>query len=383
MKKLLVISTLLFLLGCKKHLDNPLTGNSILVNDNFNYISWYNFSNTVYTDGSKLIVPSGAADRSNYLQNNYFNFGREVFSFTIIVHQKGEGIAISFADNATFYSTSLFTQWNLSSGNITMAYSDNVVKTNVNFGCLVGDTLSCVFTRDGWYLSASVENKRTGIIRECAFSSSSGLGTGGRLRLYFLGGAYDVTNFKIETVDVGPLMGRNTQTEDGSLTANEDWAIVGDSHGAGAGATGEQTSFVYLLFGPNRQNFSFPAVTIDYWLRSGMDNLLSTNKPNVLIEIGGNDARNLDTATFRFWYTKLVDTLLFYHKNLYLATLVPTLGSEGHSLVIKDIAAHYGLPCADIRAAFIGHPEYISEDGIHMNNIGHKEYASVVKPILR
>ena len=347
---------------------------------------WTNTSASV-TYNNKLIVASGSGSPTNFgqfLQNGFFNYDKQVLSTVIVPQSKTStsfGVGYTFGQNAQFFSLSSTAYINLTNGaDSGRVFVNGVASQNMAFN--TGDTIVFSLFVDGWNLTAQAWNKRNNQRVTATQLTSSRLGTGGRFRLCFLGGAQDITNVRVDSWNrIGGL------------------AIIGDSHTSGAGATIEANTYVSRLVNGDLSrvaNYGYPSITGGNvggfsWILSAWQNLKRQQPTQAVIAIGYNDATNVDTATFRVGYRAIIDSLLSINVRPILTTLVPRfanspINTPNYNIVINSLGAQYGLKVANVFGAMVTGanlivPNYLSSDLVHITDSGHAVMASTIRSV--
>lgn len=351
-----------------------------------------NPSSASVTYNDKLIVASGsggASDFSKYLQAvSYYNYDKEEFAITVVPKTKTSttyGIGITFGSNAAYYNISNTSTLNLSSSADSGKVSFNGVSSG-NLSFSVGDTIIYTLKVDGLNITVSAWNKTTNQRVQVNEVNSNRLGTGGRMRLCFMGGEQDITKVRIFSYN-----------KKGGV------AVVGDSHTSGTNSSIESNCYAMQIQNGSKYNFSnygYPSITAinilsgGNWITSVWANMKLQAPEYAIIALGYNDATNGDTASFRTAYRAIIDSCIANSITPILTTLVPRRSngspiSTNYNIVISSLATQYNLKLADVFTALIANSggtnvinqNYLSNDNIHMSDSGHLVMANTIKLI--
>lgn len=337
-----------------------------------------NPATTVTFTGSKLQVSGTPNNWNNYLEGGYYNYDKERIRTLFVPTNKTStsyGLGYTFSPNGSFYTSSLRVELNLTniadSGRIKFNYDGgNTVAQSAPFSISIYDSVEFSLIREGWSTTAYVVNKTKGTRNELNYISSSAFGTGGKLRLVFLGGTQDITNLNVSSTN----------------KYHPDYLIFGDSHSAGAGSSFESNGFAYLTF-PNKTRFaniSNGSLDMANARLSHLPNILTINPKTVLLTLGYNDRRDLatDSTTFRQRMDSLVSPLLRASINVILVNMVPQVAaSQVFDTTIRNLAVSRGLQLIDVRSRLGGTrlaAGYTAGDGIHLSDSGHIVYSNTL-----
>lgn len=340
--------------------------------------------NATISYSNKVIVSGGTANGANYLEftTPYNNYDKQKVSVIVVPQDRAStatnGIGLTQASNAAFFSTSYDIRWNLSSGvDSGRASFNGVYSPNSYFS--IGDTMICEWERDGWQQVVSILNKRT-LQRTFIPVNTNQIGTGGKMRLVFYGGSQHILAVNVESFNL-----KNTGI-----------AIAGDSHGTGSGATIESNAWVNLLMGMDKyrfSNYSHPSITALQWIISDWPNLKAQNPQYVIEALGYNDRRDLvdDSTAFKLRIIPILDSFALYNITPILTTLIPTTAGVGSatdkcSQALQNLAISRGLKIADVRAALLNggtsiYKNYLCSDGVHLSDSGNMIYMNVVRQV--
>lgn len=367
-----------------------------LLNESFSGVSipatFTNPSSASVSYNDKLIVASGSGAADNftkYLQSvSYYNFDKQEFAITLVPKTKKStsyGVGITFGSNAFYYNLASTSTLNLTDGADSGKVSFNGVSSG-NLSFSVGDTIIYSLKVDGWNITVSAWNKATNQRVQISEINSNRLGTGGRMRLCFLGGQQDITKVRVF-----------------SWNRKGGIAVLGDSHTSGTNATIEANSYAMRLqYGSkyNYSNFGYPSITTinilsgGNWMNSVWANVRTQDPDYAIIALGYNDATNGDTASFRTAYRAIIDSCIANSIVPILTTLVPRTNNSSpimtnYNLVISSLATQYSLKLADVFTALsansggtnVINPNYLSNDNIHLSDSGHLVMANTIKAL--
>ncbi|MBS1915656.1 MAG: SGNH/GDSL hydrolase family protein [Bacteroidetes bacterium] len=345
-------------------------------------------STVSYGSSGAVISSTAHGGWTDYFESDYYNLDKQQVQLVVIPGSKdsaSHGIGISFGSNALFYSISSFMQYSLTNaydsgmmkfGSSSTTYSDSSGSMSFN----TSDTTIWTITREQWKITLTAYDKTTGASISKSLQNANLFGTGGKLRIYFLGGSQHIASFTVYSTDPFGIV-----------------AIFGDSQAAGGAASSESENWCNRLFAGNKlrfNNLSYPSITTQYALTSTLPNLYLTKPKVVIICTGYNERRDLvtDTSTFKGYYDSAIVRI---QRNcpgvtIFLTTLIPTYNGTGSatdpfSVCIKNIGAYYGLQVIDIRAALLGsggtgiNPAYLGNDAVHLSDSGNYIYARTVK----
>lgn len=369
--------------------------------------------NATISYSGKMIVSGGTTGTAPYAANtgtttvynnrirmDFYPYSKLRYAFTVVPQDKTStsyGVSLHFEGNALFYSSAMEVKFNLStsadSGRIIMNYDlGSTIAQSANLAFNATDSLELQVVKDFWNIKASMYNRRTGKFVDCNYYSTSGFGTGGRAYIGLLGGSQHITSAKVESYD---------------LKNGDALTVIGDSQGAGAGATDESKTFSQLLVRGNKtkvSNLSNGSITLSAIVNSHVPAAIALNNPTLVIA-GFNDRRDLvtDTTTYKTRLAAVVNPLVSAGLPVYVGTLVPT--NQGLSLnYLFDIAtrnwcAANGITCISIDSVlkrsgdswYRAKENYLSNDGLHWSDSGQVVAAnkviasigSVIQPLFK
>jgi lysophospholipase L1-like esterase len=161
--------------------------------------------------------------------------------------------------------------------------------------------------------------------------------------------------------------------------------IVGDSIGAGAGASANEKSWAQLLkeeivskykVNVNLANVSMGGNTSYAGYARTMTLNDEVDYDLVVICYGQNDR----DENFGLYYESIIRAIRSKYSKPAILCMLESSQREytGKMETIKSIAAHYGLPVVDTIAPFVEHYDELSVDGVHPNDLGQTVYFETV-----
>src|ERR1035437_592812 len=160
-------------------------------------------------------------------------------------------------------------------------------------------------------------------------------------------------------------------------------AAFGDSITAGIDGSVSYTPILAGMISKEVRNFGFPGM-VSAFGRNKIGAILSGHPGFVLVFFGANDAiMGTDEADTIANLRGIVVACKNNQTIPVLTTLTPMIGEhevynggvDALNPMIQALAQEQDVPLADVNAAFVGHPEYLIDDGLHPSQAGAEAIA--------
>lgn len=165
--------------------------------------------------------------------------------------------------------------------------------------------------------------------------------------------------------------------------------VIGDSIGAGSGATSEENCWYYLLKQNLQKEYDIK-VTVTNVSMGGNTSYAGYVRTMILDDdidydlailcYGQNDA----TENFSFYYESIIRTVKNKYDGCALISILESSQREytKKMLDIQHLAKHYNIPVADTIVPFTDKYDNLVKDNVHPNDEGQKIYFERVKTII-
>src|ERR1035437_276427 len=160
-------------------------------------------------------------------------------------------------------------------------------------------------------------------------------------------------------------------------------AAFGDSITAGIDGSVSYTPILAGMIGKDVRNYGFPGQESSFG-SAKIGAILSIHPGFVLVFFGANDAiMGRDEADTIANLRNIVVACKNNQTIPVLTTLTPMIGEhevynggvDALNPMIQALAQEQDVPLADVNAAFVGHPEYLIDDGLHPSQAGAEAIA--------